>query len=190
METSCPQSSVPNLRVKSRHRPSDPDALVHTHRDIFHFFHFIFVYFSAGVFNHKSNWIVVVSDLDVDWTITNFDGEKFYLSTCGKRLYVWKRSSWLFYPVTEWTEKEKEDAEEGLTRLVEAAAARGGGTGAVRDFLKQAMERYDIKVHYLRVASTTKPWMEEPHTYCCLARVHSPHGYMVAVFMPNQKIVI
>ena len=142
---------------------------------------------------NRANWIVVVSDLDVDWTITNFDGEKFYLSTCGKRLYVWKRTDWKFFAhheVSEWTEKEKEEAEEGLTRLVEAAAAIGGGTGAVRDFLKQAMERYDIKVHYLRVASTTKPWMEEPHTYCCLARVHSPHGYMVAVFMPNQKIVI
>ena len=138
---------------------------------------------------NRANWIVVVSDLDVDWTITNFDGEKFYLSTCGKRLYVWKRSSWLFYPVTEWTEKEKEDAEEGLTLLVAEAAERGGGTAAVRDFLKQAMERYDIKVHYLRVVQRPN-WHEAACSFCCWVNVNGPHGYTVAVFMPNQKIVI
>ena len=134
-----------------------------------------------------------MSDLDVDWTITNFDGEKFYLSTCGKRLYVWKRTNWKFFAhheVSEWTEKEKEEAEEGLTRLVAAAAAIvGGGTGAVRDFLKQAIERYDIKVHYLRVVQRPN-WHGTACSFCCWVNVNGPHGYTVAVFMPNQKIVI
>ena len=93
--------------------------------------------------------MVIVSDMeDTDWTVTKWTGEKLYLSNaCGKkRLYVWRKSS---FHSLQCTDVEQQEATVAMHR----AAEEGGGTTAVRDRLKAAMELYGFDAHFLTVAS-------------------------------------
>ena len=85
---------------------------------------------------------------DTDWTVTKWTGEKLYLSNAcgGKRLYIWRRRNFLSL---QCTDVEQQDAVGAMHR----AAEEGGGTTAVRDRLKAAMELYGFDAHLLMVAS-------------------------------------
>ena len=131
--------------------------------------------------------MVIVSNMDdTDWTVTKWTGEKLYLSnTCGgKRLFVWRRSNFLFHPVRNCTDSEQQEA----TGAMQEAASEGGGTTAVRDCLKTAMEQYGFDAHFLTVASVDDSdfaltvWL----IMSCWMSVTS-HGYEMSVYKKLEE---
>ena len=131
--------------------------------------------------------MVIVSDMeDTDWTVTKWTGEKLYLNNAcgGKRLYVWRRSYFLFNSVRDCTDVEQQDAVGAMHR----AAEEGGGTTAVRDRLKAAMELYGFDAHFLTVAS------DDNSDFAFTARLIiscwmsvTSHGYRMNVYKKTQE---
>ena len=128
--------------------------------------------------------MVLVSNMeDTDWTVTKWTGEKLYLSNAcgGKRLYVWRRRNFL---ALQCTDVEQQEATVAMHR----AAEEGGGTTAVRDRLKAAMELYGFDAHFLTVAS------DDDSDFAFTARLITScwmsvtsHGYRMNVYKKTQE---
>ena len=121
---------------------------------------------------------------DTDWTVTKWTGEKLYLSNAcdtGKRLYVWRRRNFLSLQCTDVEQQE-------ATVAMHQAAEEGGGTTAVRDRLKAAMELYGFDAHFLTVAS------DDDSDFAFTARLITScwmsvtsHGYRMNVYKKTQE---
>ena len=124
--------------------------------------------------------MVLVSNMeDTDWTVTKWTGEKLYHSNAcgGKRLYVWRRSSFLFQGGDNCSDVDQQEA----TGAMQEAAAAGGGTAAVRDRLKAAMEQYGFDAHFLTVADDPDFAITKWLHISCWVSVNS-NGYRMSVY--------